>query len=54
MTRLLQGLLYGTETGDRRTLAGVLLVMTTVGLAATAGPAMRAARLNPLEAIRQE
>ncbi len=54
VTRLLQGLLYGTEAGDPRTLAGVLLVMTTVGLMATAGPAMRAARVDPLEAIRKE
>ena len=54
VTRLLQGLLYGTEAGDPRTLAGVLLVMTTVGLAATAGPALRAARVDPLEAIRKE
>ena len=54
VTRLLQGLLYGTGAGDPRTLAAVLLVMTTVGLGATAGPAMRAARVDPLEAIRKE
>ncbi len=54
VTRLLQGLLYGTEAGDPRTLAGVLLVMTAVGLGATAGPAMRAARVDPLVAIRKE
>lgn len=54
VARLLQGLLYGTQAGDPRTLAGVLLVMTAVGLAATAGPAMRAARVDPLEAIRKE
>lgn len=54
VTRLLQGLLYGTEAGDPRTLAAVLLVMTTVGLGATAGPALRAARVDPLEAIRKE
>ena len=54
IARLLQGLLYGTEVGDPRMLAGVLLVMTVVGLGATAGPAMRAARVDPLEAIRKE
>jgi ABC-type antimicrobial peptide transport system permease subunit len=54
VTRFLQGMLYGTEAGDPRTLAGVLLVITTVGLMATAGPAIRAARVDPLEAIRQE
>ncbi len=54
VARLLQGLLYGTQATDPRTLAVVLLVMTTVGLGATAGPAMRAARVDPLEAIRKE
>lgn len=54
VTRLLQGLLYGTEAGDPRTPAAVLLVMTTVGLGATAGPALRASRVDPLEAIRKE
>lgn len=54
VTRLLQGLLYGTEAGDPGTLAAVLLVMTTVGLGATAGPALRASRVDPLEAIRKE
>ncbi|MCA9736153.1 MAG: ABC transporter permease, partial [Gemmatimonadetes bacterium] len=54
VTRLLQGLLHGTEAGDPRTLAAVLLVMTAVGLAATAGPALRAARVDPMQAIRRE
>ncbi|MEZ4417218.1 MAG: ABC transporter permease [Gemmatimonadota bacterium] len=54
VTRLLQGLLYGTEAGDPRTLGVVLLVMAAVGLMATAGPALRAARVDPLVAIRQE
>lgn len=54
VTRLLEGMLFGTTTGDPRTLAAVILVMTTVGLGATAGPALRAARIDPLEAIRKE
>jgi putative ABC transport system permease protein len=54
VTRLLQGMLYGTDAGDPRTMAAVLLVMTAVGLGATAGPAMRAARVDPLDAIRKE
>lgn len=54
VTRLLDGLLFGVEPGDPRTLAAVVLVMTTVGLGATAGPALRAARIDPLVAIRKE
>ncbi len=54
VTRLLEGLLFGVTPGDPRTLAAVVLVMTTVGLGATAGPALRAARIDPLDAIREE
>jgi predicted permease len=54
VTRLLEGLLFGVTPGDPGTLAGVVLVMTTVGLGATAGPALRAARIDPLVAIRKE
>jgi predicted permease len=54
VTRLLEGLLFGVAAGDPGTLAAVVLVMTTVGLGATAGPALRAARIDPLIAIREE
>ncbi len=54
VTRLLEGLLFGVTPGDPRTMALVVVVMTAVGLAAAAGPAMRAARIDPLDAIRQE
>jgi predicted permease len=54
VTRLLEGVLYGVTPGDPGTLAGVVLLMTTVGLGATAGPALRAARIDPLVAIRKD
>ncbi len=54
VTRLLEGLLYGVTPGDPRTLAAVVLVIATVGLGATTGPALRAARIDPLVAIRKE
>jgi putative ABC transport system permease protein len=54
VTRLLAGVLFGVTPGDPGTLAGVVLLMTTVGLVATAGPALRAARIDPLVAIRKE
>lgn len=54
VSRLLEGLLFGVTAGDPGTMVAVVVVMCTVGLAATAGPAMRAARIDPLDAIRAE
>jgi putative ABC transport system permease protein len=54
VVRLLQGLLFGVAPRDPTTLLGVVLVMITVGLAACALPALRAARVNPLIAMRKE
>jgi predicted permease len=53
VARLLDGMLYGVAPGDPGTLALVVLVMTAVGLGASALPAMRAARIDPLVAIRR-
>ena len=54
VARLLEGLLYGIAPTDPVTLALVTLVMIAVGLAACALPALRAARVDPLVAIRKE
>ncbi len=54
VARLLEGLLFGVAAGDPVTLAGVTLLMGAVGLAACAIPARRAARVDPLDAIRSE
>jgi ABC-type antimicrobial peptide transport system permease subunit len=35
-------------------LTGVCLLMTTVGLLATLGPARRGLRIQPMEALREE
>lgn len=53
VARLLDGMLYGVTAGDPWTLALVVGVMTAVGLGASALPAMRAARIDPLVAIRR-
>jgi predicted permease len=53
-TRLLEGLLFGVAPRDPLTLALVIAVMTAVGLAACSVPALRAARVDPLIAIRKE
>jgi putative ABC transport system permease protein len=51
--RLLEGLLFGVAPSDPATLAGVSAVMVAVGLLACAVPAVQAARVDPLVAIRK-
>ncbi|HEU5040175.1 MAG TPA: ABC transporter permease [Gemmatimonadales bacterium] len=52
--RLLQGLLFGVPPRDPVTFLAVALVMALVGLAACAMPALRAAQVDPLVAMRSE
>jgi predicted permease len=54
LTRLMQGLLYGVAPRDFGTFAGVSLLLLVIALVASAVPAFRAARVNPLEAFRSE
>jgi predicted permease len=54
LTRLLQGLLYGTEPLDPLTFAGTSLVLLTVGLMASYLPARRAAAVDPVASMRSE
>ena len=53
-TRDIEGLLFGVAPYDPVTLAGVALLMAAVGVAACLIPAVRAARIDPVVAIRQQ
>ncbi|HEX4438668.1 MAG TPA: ABC transporter permease [Thermoanaerobaculia bacterium] len=53
-TRLLRGLLFEIAPGDPVTHATVALLLAAVAFAASALPARRAARMDPLAALRTE
>jgi ABC-type lipoprotein release transport system permease subunit len=54
MTGALRQVLFGVEPWDLGTLVGVALVLAAAALAASLAPARRAARLNPVDALRAE
>jgi putative ABC transport system permease protein len=54
LTRTIRGLLFGIEPLDRPTLALVCLVFAAVGTIASWLPARRAARVDPIIAMRSE
>jgi putative ABC transport system permease protein len=54
LTRLIAGLLYGVEPADPRTLGAVALLLLAIGALAAWLPARRAARVDPMIALRAE
>jgi predicted permease len=54
MGKLVSGLLFGLQPGNPAVLAAAALVLMGVALSAGLWPARRAARLNPMAALRRE
>ena len=54
ITRVMQSMLFGISTTDWVTFTGVALFLMLVGLIATAIPARRAIKIDPLVALRYE
>jgi putative ABC transport system permease protein len=52
--RLVKAFLYGVTPTDPVTLGGAVLLIVAVGMMAAAIPARRAARLDPVSALREE
>ena len=54
VSRLMRGLLFMISPDDPLTLTSVTLTLALAGMAATWLPAIRAARLDPVKALRYE
>jgi putative ABC transport system permease protein len=54
LTRVMTGLLYEVTPTDPATFAAVIGVLAATALAACCGPALKAARVDPLVALRHE
>jgi ABC-type antimicrobial peptide transport system permease subunit len=54
LTRLMQGVLYGVSTYDPLTFSAVAAGLVAVAAFASWLPAVRATRVDPLEALRAE
>jgi predicted permease len=53
-TRLLRSLLFQVPLSDMRAPMAALILLSAVALAASAGPALRAVRVDPIKALREE
>ncbi len=54
LSQALSGFLFGVEPRDPATFAVVVAILFAIAAAASAVPALRASRVNPLEALRSE
>ncbi len=54
LTRFMEGMLYGVKPFDLLTFAAVSAVLLVVSLIASTAPAYRAARLDPMQTLREQ
>jgi ABC-type antimicrobial peptide transport system permease subunit len=54
VSRFVSAFLFGLQPTDPSTYAGVLLAVAGIAILAATGPALRAARVDPLTALREE
>ncbi len=54
LTRLMSSLLYGVDSSDPTTFAAVASLLLVVAFIASAVPARRATRIDPIEALRDD
>lgn len=54
VTRLISSFLFGVRPHDPLTLAGIAVALSALALVATLAPALRAARVDPLTALRSD
>ena len=53
-SRLLRSMVFGVTTTDPVTFVGVILIVMLTAVAASLGPALRATRADPMQALRAE
>jgi putative ABC transport system permease protein len=54
LTRVLEGMLFGVTASDPLTFAGGVVALSAVAVVASLIPAWRAARVDPVTALRHE
>jgi len=54
VSQLMAGMLFGVGPRDPATFFGIPALLAVVGIVASVVPAIRATRIDPLEAIRAE
>ena len=53
-TKALAGILFGVSPWDAMTMTGVIVLVIAISIAASLLPAVRAARVKPMQALREE